>query len=406
MPAKRAAFLSFLEECENGGGIPGAPAQPGLVDKVKAILTRPKEEWPKIAADPSSPGEVVTRYAIPLIAIGPIASFIGDQVFGYSALFITYSPSLMAGLSNAIVTFVMALVALVVVALIAEFLAPKFGGEANRRQAFKWVAYSATAAWVGGLFGLVPSLWLLGLLAGLYSLYLFYLGATPVMKVPVDKAAGYTAVTVVVAVVSIWIATAVTGAVMGVAGGGAALVAGVGDRDEGSGTLTIPGVGSVDTDRLEQAADRAEKMANGEIKPLTPAQLSPLLPDSIGGYARVATSSTSVGMGSQAEATYEAGDRRFNLRVVDMAAMGGLAGIVGAMGVEHSEETADGYERIHKDGDRMVTEEWSKSRSNGSYGVTVADRFMIEADGQAASIDELKAAVATVDAGKLEDLAD
>src|SRR6187551_1555010 len=172
-------------------GISGSPAPAGLVDKVKAILLKPKEEWPKIAADPATPADIVTRYAIPLIAIGPVASFIGGQVFGYSAFFISYRPGLIAGLSSAIMTFVMSLVALLVVTLIAEFLAPKFGGEANRRQALKWVAYGATASWVGGIFGLIPSLAALGWLAGLYSLYLFYVGASPVMKVPEDKALGF-----------------------------------------------------------------------------------------------------------------------------------------------------------------------------------------------------------------------
>jgi hypothetical protein len=148
-----------------------------------------------------------------------------------------------------------------------------------------------------------------------------------------------------------------------------------------------------------------EQMANGEIQPVKPAELNAFLPASIGSYARVATSSTAAGMGSQAEGTYEAGDRRFSLRVVDMAAIGGLAGMASAMGIEHSEENADGYERVFRDGDHMVTEKWSKSGSRGSYGVIVGDRFMIEADGQAASIDELKAAVATVDQGDLEDLA-
>ena len=75
------------------------------------------------------------------------------------------------------------------------------------------------------------------------------------------------------------------------------------------------------------------------------------------------------------------------------------------MGVEHSQEDADGYERVFKDGNQMVTEKWSKSGSSGAYGVVVADRFMVEAEGRAASIDELKAAVATVDQGDLEDLA-
>lgn len=385
-------------------GIPGAPAQAGLIERVKAILTRPKDEWPKIAADPSSPGDIVTRYAIPLIAIGPVASFIGGQLFGYGAWFVTYRPSLVAGLAGAFGTFVMSLIMLVVVTFIADSLAPKFGGESNRRQAFKWVAFGATASWVGGIFGLIPSLGIVGLLASLYSLYLLYTGATPVMKVPQDKAAGFTAVTCVAAIVLMIVAGSVTAAVAGAFGGGAALVSGALGGDDTSGTVTTP-FGSIDTERLEQAADRAEKMANGEIKPLTPSQLTPLLPASIGGYTRVATSSTSAGMGSQAEATYESGDRRFDLRVVDMAAMGGLAGIASAMGVEHSEENADGYERIYKDGDRMVTEAWHKAGSNGSYGVTVADRFMIEADGDAASIEELKAAVATIDAGKLEDLA-
>lgn len=387
-------------------GISGSPAPAGLVDKVKAILLKPKEEWPKIAADPSTPGDIATRYAIPLIAIGPIASFIGGQVFGYGAFGFSYRPGIVAGLSGAVVQFVLSLVALVVVTLIAEFLAPKFGGEANRRQAFKWVAYSCTAAWVGGIFGLIPSLALLGSLLGLYSLYLLYLGATPVMKVPQDKAVGFTAVTVVAGIVTFWVASAVTAAVTAAVVGTTALGSSIANGDgDLSGSVTIPGVGTVDADKIEETSRRMERMANGEIHPVKAAELSAFLPASIGAYSRVATSSTSAGMGSQAEGTYEAGDKRFNLRVVDMAAIGGLAGIASAMSVEHSQEDADGYERVFKDGDQMVTEKWSKSGSSGAYGVVVGERFMIEADGQAASIDELKAAVATVDQGDLEDLA-
>jgi hypothetical protein len=387
-------------------GISGSPAPAGLVEKVKGILLKPKEEWPKIAADPSTPGDIATRYALPLIAIGPIASFIGGQIFGYGAFGFSYRPSLVAGLTGAVVQFVTALVALVVITLVAEFLAPKFGGEANRRQAFKWVAFSCTAAWVGGVFGLIPGLALLGSLLGLYSLYLLYLGATPVMKVPEDKAIGFTAVTVVAGIVLFWVASAITAAVTAAVVGTAAFGSSIADRSgDLSGSVTIPGIGTVDADKIEETSHRMEQMAKGEIQPVKPAQLSPLLPASIGSYARVATSSTSAGMGSQATATYQAGDRRFDLRVVDMAAIGGLAGMASAMGIEHSEEDADGYERVFKDGDHMVTEKWSKSGSNGSYGVVVGDRFMIEAEGQAASIDELKAAVATVDQGDLEDLA-
>lgn len=375
----------------------------GLVEKVKAILLKPKEEWPKVAAQPDAPGEVLTRYAIPLIAIGPVASFIGGQVFGLSVLGITFRPSLMAGISTAIVTFIMSIVALVVVTFIADFLAPKFGGETNRSQAFKWVAYSATASWLGGIFGLVPALNVLGLLAALYSLYLFYLGATPTMKVPQDKAGGFTAAVVVCAIVAMLIVAAVSSAVTGAFGGAAHRAA---DLGEVSGNLTIPGVGSIDTAKLQQATDQMEKMANGEIKPLTSQQMSPLLPKQIGSYAQVSTSSTAVGgMGTETDGTYESGDHRFELKITDMAGLGGLAGMAAAMGVEHSEQNADGYERVRKVGDQMVSEKWDNSASSGSYGVSIANRFYVEADGNVAGIDELKAAVAAVDPGKLVSLA-
>jgi hypothetical protein len=374
----------------------------GLVEKVKGILLKPKEAWPKVAAEPATPGDILTRYAIPLIAIGPVASFIGGQVFGFSLLGVTFRPSLMAGLSTAIVTFVMSIVALVVVTFIADFLAPKFGGEANRSQAFKWVAYSATAAWVGGIFGLVPALSLLALLAGLYSLYLFYLGATPTMKVPQDKAGGFTAAVVLCAIVAMLIVGAASNAVTKAFGGGVNRAA---DAGELSGNLTIPGVGSIDTGKLQQATDQMQKMANGEIKPLTAEQMTTLLPRQIGSYTQVSTSSTAIGMGSEADATYQSGDRSFQLKITDMAGLGGLTGMAAAMGVEHSQQDANGYERVHKVGDQMVSEKWDNGNSSGSYGISIANRFYVEADGDASSIDELKAAVAAVDSGKLAGLA-
>jgi hypothetical protein len=82
----------------------------GLVDRVKAITLKPDETWPQIATEQTTPGDIVTRYAVPLLAIGPVASFIGGQVFGISVIFATYKPSLMSGLGMAITSFVMGLV--------------------------------------------------------------------------------------------------------------------------------------------------------------------------------------------------------------------------------------------------------------------------------------------------------
>jgi hypothetical protein len=66
------------------------------------------------------------------------------------------------------------------------------------------VAYSATPTWIGGIFGLFPSISLLQLIASLYSLYLFYLGLPIVMGCPPAKAPRVTAVTAVAALI-LWI---------------------------------------------------------------------------------------------------------------------------------------------------------------------------------------------------------
>jgi hypothetical protein len=172
----------------------------GIVERAKAILLQPKAEWPRIAGETSSPTSILTGYALPLIAIGPIATLIGSQLFPTSFLGVTYSLGFGFALSTAIASFVFSIIGLFVVAFVANFLSPKFGGKDDWPAAFRLVAYSMTAAWVVGIVGLIPALGILGLLA-LYSLYLFYLGATPVMGVPQDKSLGYTAITVVAAIV-------------------------------------------------------------------------------------------------------------------------------------------------------------------------------------------------------------
>lgn len=376
----------------------------GLVERAKAILLKPAETWPKIATDGESPGEVFTRYAIPLAAISPIASLIGGQVFGYGAFGFHYRPGLMAGIGSAVLSYVVSLVGLIVLTLIADWLAPKFGGTSDRTRAFKLVAYSATAGWVAGIFGLIPMLGFLGLL-GLYSFYLFYTGAAPLMQVPGDKVVGYTVVTIVVAIVLYMIIGAIVGGLAAMLFGGS--LASHVDTSSGdiSGTMTIPGVGKVDLDKMKQATDQIEARSKGDIKAVAPDDLKGLLPQSIGGFTRSSVESTGVGgLGSNAEGTYQNGDQSFTLKITDMSAVGALAGIGAAMGVSQSKEDSNGYERTGVVDGQMQTEKWDNSDKSGTFGRAVANRYMIEADGNVDSIDQLKAAVASVDQGKLKSL--
>lgn len=373
----------------------------GMVGRIKDLITKPAATWPGIAAEPTTPGDLITRYALPLAAIGPVCTFIHGQLYGYGALGFSYKPGVSAGLTTLIVSYVLGLVGVIVLGLVADFVAPKFGGEANRANAFKLVVYGSTAAWIVGVFQLIPGLGILGLL-GLYSLYLIYTGATPVMKVPQDKAGGFTAVTILAAVLLNIAAGGLTTSVVALFGGG---MVGSMTTDEDA-EITLPGGGKLDTGRLEEATKQMEAAARGEKVAVQPGALQGLLPASVGGYQRNAVEATAMGgMGSQAQGTYAAGDRSFTLKVVDMAGLGAVAGLGAAMGVEQSREDANGYERTTTVDGQMQVEAWDKTGNNGKFGRMVASRFMIEAEGEAASIDDLKAAVAAVDAGKLAGLA-
>lgn len=170
-----------------------------LVDRVKNILLQPQTEWVVIEPEKTDPKTLYTTYICILALIPALASFIGTALI---VSFFAGRIGLGFALVAAITQYVLALVMVFVVAFIADVLATNFDGQKNLNQALKLTAYAMTAAWVAGIFTIIPILgWLLSLLGSLYSLYLFYLGVPVMMKVPEAKAVGYTVVVVVVAIV-------------------------------------------------------------------------------------------------------------------------------------------------------------------------------------------------------------
>jgi Yip1-like protein len=173
-----------------------------LVDRVKRILLSPQPEWEVIDGEATTPRALYTGYIMPLAAIGPIANVIGYSVFGLRVPIggTVYRVPIGSAITSAIVTYVLTLVMVYVLSLIIDALAPTFGGTKSPIQALKVAAYSSTAAWIAGIFAIMPGLRMLGIL-GLYSIYLLYLGLPVLMKAPKDRAVAYTALVVVVEVV-------------------------------------------------------------------------------------------------------------------------------------------------------------------------------------------------------------
>ena len=412
----------------------------GLVDRVVAILSRPKLEWPIIAAEPDTVSGLFTRYVMIMAAIPAVISFIKMSIIGISLPFMgTMRIGIGAGISGLVVTYVLSLVGVFLVGLLIDALAPSFGGQKDQMQAMKTVAYSYTASWVASIGQLAPWLSILILLAGLiYGIYILYLGLPHTMKCPQDRAAGYAAVTIIVAIVLGWVigmavgaATGMTHSMMGLGRGnytGYSHDSDVTfDKDSALGKLAEIGKqAEMASKKMETAqktgdpnaqADAAKAMiaatlgGGSKVESLAPDQLKPFVPDTMSGLKRSNISverSGAMGMQvSKAQATYSDGaGHSVNLEITDLGSAKGLMALAGFAGVEQNQETDHGYEKTYRNGDRWVHEKWDSSSKYGEYGVTVAERFSVNAKGSANSIDDLKSAVASINLSGLEALKD
>ena len=193
-------------------GAPGLEPKSSMIPRIRRILLEPKLEWPRIDAEPMTVKGIMTSWVVPLAAIGPIASLIGGQVFGYGALGFVYRPTLASALAGALIAYLLSLLSVWLLGLIIDALAPTFDGTKNPVAAMKVAAFSMTASWVAGIFGLIPMLAILGIV-GLYSFYLLYLGLPRLMKVPESKAVTYTIATVVAGIVLFFIVGTITSSI-------------------------------------------------------------------------------------------------------------------------------------------------------------------------------------------------
>ena len=149
-----------------------------LVERVKAILLQPKSEWPVIEREPGDAGYLFSNYVAILAAIPPVCSFIGTSIIGFGP----FRVGIVSGLIHAIVVYVLTLVGVFVVAYVIDFLAGVVRRAKNLDNAMKVSAYAPTAAWVAGVFNIIPALAILGIL-GLYSLYLLHNGLAALIKI-------------------------------------------------------------------------------------------------------------------------------------------------------------------------------------------------------------------------------
>jgi hypothetical protein len=430
-----------------GGGSPHGPGiaefarnviTPGLIARVKNIILTPVTEWAAIDAEASSAGAIYIQYVAPLAAIGAIAGFIGRSIVGISLpYFGTYRAPFVSGVVMAVVMYALTFLSVFIVALLIDALAPTFGGQKDSLRALKVSAYSYTPAWVAAGLQIFPSLGIIGLLAGLYGIYLLYLGLPVLMRSPKDKAVGYTAVVLVGAVVLYAIIGAigwrvVAGSMPGAYGpspsfsqsgdgssnGGAAamlssLFGGKTDEDKQRVNNSLQALSNSGQPGQQPQSATAALSALGtivtggsKVKPVDFHALRAMLPDSLAGMKRSDSSAESdQAMGisaSSATGQYTDGNgKSVTVEITDMGSLSGLAGLATKFDPNLDKETDTGYERTTRENGELIHEQYDNRAKSGEVSVIAGNRFGVTVRGNGVDMDFLTDTLKQIDIQKL-----
>jgi len=168
-----------------------------LINLAKQFILSPKEAWESVKDDTSTAQQHITSYVFPLALIPAIATFIGVGIIGYSFLGVRVH-SMELGITQAVVSLLSTLLGVYISGFVISKLAPSFQTEVSLDKAVKLVGFSYTAMLVAGIFNIIPMLGIIVFIAGLYSLYVLYLGFKPMTNVTEEKSMGYFIVSIVV----------------------------------------------------------------------------------------------------------------------------------------------------------------------------------------------------------------
>ena len=401
-----------------------------IIERVKSILFQPRPTWATIEAESADVAGLYTRYLMVLAAIPAVCGFIGMSLIGMGAFGVSFRVPLVSGLANMVVSYVLSLVGVFVLALIVDALAPRFGGQKSSIQALKLAVYASTAAMLGGVFSLLPSLAMLGLLAALYSIYLLYVGLPVLMKNPPEKTLAYTAVVLVAAIVMGLVMGAVSSVFM--PRGGALL----GSADAPAISVRTPGGSvSIDTAGLEAASKKMEEAARqmeqaqksqdptamaaatgnaaaaagmlGGGQAIAAQSLKAGLPEQLADMARTGfdvQDGAALGLPtSQASAQYSNGKTEARLEITDMGGLGQMA--VLAMGMAQGEkEDPQHAEKTWQEGGRTLHQSYQKDGSQAEFRVVLKNGIVVSLEADDMDIGAVRRLMSQVNLSTLEGL--
>jgi len=165
--------------------------------RVGAILADPAAAWAGIEKNDSDPAYLLTHHVAPFALIPAVGGFVGACVIGVVVPGVgTVRAPIGPAILGAIFNYFSAFAIVIMVGLLIDLVAPRFGGRRDFGRAVKVAVYAFTPVWLCGVFLLLPGLRFLEL-AGIYGAYLLVKGLPVLMKSPAQPSQSFAAVTVV-----------------------------------------------------------------------------------------------------------------------------------------------------------------------------------------------------------------
>jgi hypothetical protein len=384
----------------------GGMERKSFLSRIWCLWRHPRVEWPVIADETGGIRSLYFRYVLPLVLIGPVCGYVGGMLFGVKMGALVFPPDPVSAAFGAAAAVGLHLVGVYLLSRLIDALAPAFDGEPNPARAFKLAAYSATPVWLSGIFALYPPIWILGVV-GLYGFYLLYRGIPVMMRTRSPRPWLYALVAGMSGLVLVALAGVVPASITRI---NLVPKPGVASRWDHR-HFRFPGMD--DQRRIarvlaqSQAVKQQLSAADRRRPPIKGEELQTLLPASLwGGFTRTAVQSSDQKLGpitvAKAKAVYVAPKSRITLQVFDMGAAGSLAD---ELKPNAESDNAHGYAKLGLVDGRMTSEQYDRDAHSGSYGVVVAGRFAVKADGEQVAIGDLQKAVKAIDFDRLEAMA-
>lgn len=182
---------------------------------VWGLFLHPDQEWRSIRNENPSILKFIISYLLFMAAIPAVSGYLGTTITGWqlpgSTEVVRLTESSAAIMS--VLAYFATIAAIIAIAGFTHWMARTFDSTPTLGQCIAFIAYTATPLLIGGLSGLLPSLWTAMIVAMVmisWSAYLLYTGLPVFMGIPFERGVIFASSVLCVALVVLVATMAVT----------------------------------------------------------------------------------------------------------------------------------------------------------------------------------------------------